>query len=52
MTQTLNTIRIRLVIAILLLVLTKVFLGLGFADQLAATEPAPITSMETSTSAR
>lgn len=49
MTGPLKTIRIRLLIAVLLLILTKAFLGMGVAEQLAATGPAPLTSVQTTT---
>lgn len=37
-------IRLRLIASILLLLLTKIFLGLGIAERLAATGPAPLTN--------
>nr|WP_290666301.1 hypothetical protein [Ardenticatena sp.] len=36
--------RLRLLASVLLLLLTKIFLGLGIADRLAATGPAPSTN--------
>lgn len=52
MSETMQAFRVRLFLALLLLLLTKFFLGLGVADQLAATGPAPLISIDGSASSQ